>query len=186
MSTKRLTVLLVSIVILALTVIAILIMSIISFIRETQQPATRLENGGSVYIDTDGMRSIYIEDSAPPLFFIHQFAFVNIETQAVVYSFVPEVGSRYSVGVVTVNNEIRRGRFGTRIAMVYLERGTYTIEFLPYEGTGEFVWGGVREAGFSFAIRAFIMIMVLMMLAVVFVIVIVKRKQLLTPVEVIT
>jgi len=186
MSTKKLTVLLVSIVILALTVASIFIMSIFLFIRDIQQSATRLENGSYVSIGRSGMRNIYIEDSTPPLFFEHQFTFVNIETQVAVHSFTPDVGSTYSIGVVTINNEIQQGRFGTRIAMVYLERGTYTIEFLPYEGTGEFVWGGALEAIFRFAIRLIILTIMLITLTVTFIIAAVKRKQLLTPVEVIT
>jgi len=177
MSTKKFVLMIVPIVILAVVVLTIMIASLFSFIRDMRQPAVRLEIGGTVYIDTSGMRSIYIEDNAPTPRFIHQFTFTNTETQTIVSSFPPTSTRTYSVGVVTVNNEIRSGRFGTRIATVYLDTGTYTIEFLPYEGTGEFVWGGVSDVIFRFVIQTFALMLVLGLLAIAFIAIVIIRDK---------
>ena len=177
MSTKKFALMIVPIVILALVVLTIMIASLFSFIRDMRQPAVRLENGGTVYIDTSGMRNIYIEDNAPTQRFIHQFTFTNTETQTIVLSFPPTYTSTYSVGAVTVNNEIRSRRFGTRIAMVYLDTGKYTIEFLPYEGTGEFVWGGVTDVIFRFVIQTIALMLVLCLLAVAFIAILIMRDK---------
>jgi len=158
-------------------VVIAFIVSIISFIRDIQQPMYSLERGGIIAIETSEMRNIYVESTFPMPFFTHYFTFTNTETQETIHSMTPNIESRYSIGVVTINNEIRQGRFGMRVATVYLEPGVYVIDFLTYEDSSEFVWDGVQSIMFTSMIKLIILSLLLFALIAAFVLVIEKHKQ---------
>lgn len=166
-------------VLLAVSFVAV-VFAIISFFQSPfiTGPQVKLENGGTIYIAEAGAFTIYLEDGAPPTLSSHDFIFTNTVYQNRTISIAPSQGFTYAIGSVTVNGEIRSGRFGRRVAQVELEPGNYIVEFQPWEGSGIFVWGVDM---FSASIRAVIQLgiptLALCVLIPVFIILVLMRKQ---------
>ena len=156
MGSKKAKLLCVFVILLALIATVLLITTVISLIGHVQQPTPRLRSGEIIYVETGGTHNIYAEDSLPLPFFTHDFTFINTETQAAVHSVASRANRSYSIGVVQVGDEIRRGRFGVRVATVYLEPGTFMVDFQPIDGTIEFILGGIFDGIFAYAIRVFL------------------------------
>jgi len=176
-SVKKFTFLLVAVAVLLAIVIGILIASAFSFWNEFRQPTEYLVSGNTVHIGRSGTHNIYVEDSAPPRRFVHDFTFTNIETGAVVYSFPPTSNFSYSVGSVIINGEIRSGRFGERVAMVRLEAGAYTIEFAPHASSGDFVLGNMFNRMVRFFVQMLLLVLALCALSVALIAVFITRRN---------
>ena len=165
----------------AVLIVAITITTIVSFIRNPifTEPPSQLINQGYVHIESSGTHQIFIEDRQPPTLNSHQFIFTNVEDQSQIYSDVPRSASTYSIGAVSINNEYVRGRFGRRVATVDLEPGVYIVEFLPYEGTGDFVWGSnVLGAALQFTLIIVVAVIAFLFCLTVFIILLEKHLRL--------
>ena len=169
-----------TIVILMIASIALAIVLTISFMRDIQDSTVYIESGDTVYVEKDGNHHIYFESNLPPSFFAHQFIFTNTETNAAFESFSPATNSTYSIGEVRINNEIRAGRFGRRIATANLDEGTYIVEFQPHTG-GDFVWGSPMQNMLPFIIQlTFLSLLcsaLFIALTVIIIVYAVKRKR---------
>jgi hypothetical protein len=92
--------------------------------------AERVElwDGGAVYVTRGGTHHIYLEDNTPPSMNNRNFVFVSTATGARYYSMSPRMNMTYAVGSVVINNQVRSGTFGRRVATVTLPSGEYTIQ----------------------------------------------------------
>ena len=116
--------------------------------QEARQPRVRIENGSVIHIEESRTLHIYLEDTAPPTLDSHEFVFTNIDNQSRIYSYTPNFTRAYAQNGVIVNDIPVSGTFGSLVAIVELEAGSYIIEYSVLEDSGVFVWGSYLNMSF--------------------------------------
>jgi len=147
-----------------------LVFVIISFVNNPifTEPRDILENGSIVHIEESRTHQIFLEDRITPVLLSHDFAFVNTQTGERITSRPPMSSTTYTFGGVS----------GRLVALVDLDTGSYVIEFAPWGGSGDFVWGfGIGGAITAFVLQVVGLSLALMFSLTGFVILLVLRKS---------
>jgi len=114
-----------------------LVVIIVTFVGESlSAPRPYLENGAIVHITESRTFEIFLEDSRLPRLESHEFVFVNTQSGERVVSRIPI--NPVSYGISGLFGDFH----GRLVALVDLYPGSYVVEFEPWDGPGNFIWGG--------------------------------------------